>query len=79
MENFAATAIIPLVGMAIPILFLLAALVFDLALGLYLLLRFARDRMRPWFGHVERANRGAMATRLHGPTHSMIGAFTLPL
>ena len=79
MENFAATAIIPLVGMAIPILFLLAALVFDLALGLYLLLRLARDRMGPWFRRLAKANGGAAASRVHGSTHSMIGAFTLPL
>ena len=67
MENFAATTIIILVGMAIPILFLLAAIVFDLCLGCYVLVRYLRDRTRRHLDAVHRAQvdrlRGGAPTR----------------
>ena len=60
MENFAATTIIILVGMAIPILFLLAAIVFDLCLGCYVLVRYLRDRTRRHFDAVHQAQADRM-------------------
>lgn len=75
MENFAATTIIILVGMAIPILFLLAAIVFDLCLGCYVLFRYLRDRTRRHFDAVHREQVEQMGHSAHRNTHSMAGIF----
>ncbi len=72
MEAFATTTIVILVGMAIPILFLLAAVVFDLAVGVYVLFRFWRDRWWPHTHHAKDANGQPATHRANGPTHSMV-------
>jgi hypothetical protein len=72
MENFAATTIIILVGMAIPILFLVAAIVFDLALGAYMLFKYVRNRLHPHIGTPEHAGVGHMAHTAHRSVHPMV-------
>lgn len=79
MDNFAATTIIVLVGMAIPILFLVGAIVFDLALGLYVLIRYLRDRTRRHLAQVRQAQADRMAHPPHRPTHPMDRASNLPV
>ncbi len=58
MEAFATTSIVLLVGMAIPIIFLLLAVLFDLGVGLYVLFRYWHDR---WWPHVRRLVHGGTA------------------
>ncbi len=70
MEAFATTSIVLLVGMAIPILFLLAAVVFDLGVGCYVLFRFWRDRWWPHMRHFGHAAGEPMRPAARGPMHS---------
>jgi hypothetical protein len=72
MEAFATTTIIVLVGMAIPIFFLLAAVVFDLAVGVYVLFRFWRDRWWPRMHHAKDANGDLRARGGRRAAHPML-------